>query len=380
MNGVTEQTNGQAKATNGDGAHGKLRLTPASQTHRGRNPAGQSYVLSQCSGESLYIPSSNSIMRLAAGKEQTAGSFAIATSQGAASEAIVPHMHKDAHDTFLCLRGSLQVWCNNESRVLYPGDFASVPPMAIHSYAQRSAAHNDFCGVISPGGWEEFFRVLGDAKEDDVLFPTGDKAPFPVQRFVQALQEGHDVIPQPQHALVDATPFSDKDETLPQDASPYFLKADTGPRYLLAGQQLELLCGKANSAGRFSMAWLEGSSQQPTSFLGPDARVAFNSTSTYLRIIDGGISLTVNGQRETLNQGEAAVVAAGDAFRIDFSTPYGRVLLASGTDRDFQGGLEELFIAHGQRVDKNVVLGQELAAPDQDTLQRWASTVGARLV
>lgn len=374
-----------------------LRLSSPSEPYQKRiNAPRRSYVLSQNSGEGLVIPSSNSVARLPAGKEQTDGAFAVATSHGAGSEPIVPHMHKGAHDTFLCLRGSLQVWCNNESRVLQPGDYASVPPLAIHSYAQRGIAHNEFFGVIAPGGWEEFFRKIGDeASEDTVLFPTGDQAPFPVQRFIAAIKEGHDVIPQHGHQLVEAQPFTEKD-VIPSGSEPYFLKADTGPRYLLGGQQLEVLTYPHNTNGQFSLAWLEGSSKLQGHFLGDNnSTFSFENAATYLRVIDGFVELEVASKEgdsystftEKLSHGEAALVAAGDGFRVNFTSPYGRVLVATGSaqPKTLKGGLESLFTALGQKVEKHIVFGgpaEHNRGPqvDAEKVREWAQANEASII
>ena len=128
-----------------------IRLAPHEQNITSKLPikqGGQSYILPQLSGESLYIQSTNSVVRLPAGEAYTDGSFSVVSSEGAETEPIMPHKHALAHDTFLCLRGSLQVWANDQSRILQPGDFASVPAGVIHSYAQRNAGFNDFIGVI----------------------------------------------------------------------------------------------------------------------------------------------------------------------------------------------------------------------------------------
>lgn len=43
--------------------------------------------------------------------------------------------HAKTHDTFLCLRGTMKVWQDDQCRILGPGDFASVPPVgALHLY------------------------------------------------------------------------------------------------------------------------------------------------------------------------------------------------------------------------------------------------------
>ncbi|KAF2772197.1 hypothetical protein EJ03DRAFT_372352 [Teratosphaeria nubilosa] len=63
---------------------------------------------------------------------------------------------------FLCLKGTCNVWANDKARTMEAGDFASVPPGVIHQY-QLLGSHSEFIGLIVPGGWEEFFRFIGDS-------------------------------------------------------------------------------------------------------------------------------------------------------------------------------------------------------------------------
>jgi mannose-6-phosphate isomerase-like protein (cupin superfamily) len=38
--------------------------------------------------------------------------------------------HNGAHDSWLVLKGSVRLWAGEQSRILYPGDFAYVPPVS----------------------------------------------------------------------------------------------------------------------------------------------------------------------------------------------------------------------------------------------------------
>jgi quercetin dioxygenase-like cupin family protein len=357
---------------------------------------GQSYILPQLSGESLYIQSTNSVVRLPAGELLTDGSFSVVSSEGAETDPIMPHKHATAHDTFLCLRGSLQVWADDQSRILQPGDFASVPAGVVHSYAQRNAGFNDFIGIIVPAKWEDFFRTLGDPIDQScITFPTGDQAPFPVKKFAQVMQEGHDVIPQPQHKLVQATPFDQETDKIPtQPGKAYFLKADHGPKFLLAGQQLEIICRPINTENRFSMAWLDGSSRLNESFLGDkDALLRFEHTYTYLKVIEGTASVRIKKntqseriEQETLLHGEMALIAPNDAFQIGFVTPYVRLLLITGAKEGlYKGGIETIFESLGTSVGKNIILGggngfSQEAKVSIANVQEQAHLIGAQVV
>lgn len=38
--------------------------------------------------------------------------------------------HAKTHDTFLVTQGSIKLWANDQCRILYPGDFGSIPPVS----------------------------------------------------------------------------------------------------------------------------------------------------------------------------------------------------------------------------------------------------------
>src|SRR5437660_222025 len=65
--------------------------------------------------------------RALASTEETNGAMSVMTAIGPAGAPIPMHRHESEHDYFLCVRGAVQVWADGESRILYPGDVASVP-------------------------------------------------------------------------------------------------------------------------------------------------------------------------------------------------------------------------------------------------------------
>jgi len=100
---------------------------------------GKPYVISQQDGEILYIPLSKSATRLLLTGKETNNDFVVVSSSGSQSDPIGFHYHREAHDVFLCLKGSVNVWANDQARTLTAGDFASVPPVSspIHRYKFR---------------------------------------------------------------------------------------------------------------------------------------------------------------------------------------------------------------------------------------------------
>ena len=90
---------------------------------------GKPYVISSLDGEVIYIPCSRSATRLVVTGKETDNAFAIVSSGGSEGAPIGFHFHREAHDVFLCLKGSVNVWAGKKCRTLGAGDYASAPPV-----------------------------------------------------------------------------------------------------------------------------------------------------------------------------------------------------------------------------------------------------------
>jgi quercetin dioxygenase-like cupin family protein len=110
------------QTTNGNHTHLETRTVPP-QT------PGVPYVISSQDGEVIYIPLSKSATRLLITGKESEDAFAIVSSGGSQSDPIGFHYHKEAHDVFLALSGSINVWAGDQCRTMTQGDFASVPPV-----------------------------------------------------------------------------------------------------------------------------------------------------------------------------------------------------------------------------------------------------------
>ncbi len=182
-----------------------------------------------------------------------AGELAFVAMAGPKSGPIPMHRHGEAHDVFYCERGAIQVWFDGESRVLYPGDLASIPPGTLHAYALLRADSRSV-GPITPGGWERFFAFVGQPY-DGPAFPPEDHSPPPFAKFAQAEQEFDTVYVRdaPYPAATDGP-----DDRLPGTATPYVLKAGEGERHLLDGVVSRPLITAAESGGAFGFEELAG--------------------------------------------------------------------------------------------------------------------------
>ncbi|KAL4981256.1 hypothetical protein BDW68DRAFT_193064 [Aspergillus falconensis] len=229
--------------------------------------AGKAYALKSLCGEIYYIPFSKSAMRLLVTGKVSDGSIAL---------------------------GHINVWANNQARTIGPGDFASVPPGVIHQY-QTLGDRSEFIGLIIPGGWEDFFRLLGEPYAGAMWPATDDRNPVEVllPRLKEAA-ERFDMVPQPHVQPFVPQPWVDgQDNVLPGDIQPYFLRAGTEPAYRLGGSVVRVLSTMKESGGKFAIGSLEGSSFYEDKLLA--AGMVFASVHHAFHIIEGTLRFDVDG-------------------------------------------------------------------------------------
>jgi mannose-6-phosphate isomerase-like protein (cupin superfamily) len=230
-----------------------------------------------------------------------------------------------------------------------PGDLASAPPNTIHQY-QILGDYSEFMGVIVPGGWEEFFRFIGEPY-DGPMFPLMDERnPFEVLiPKLKLAAEKFDMVPVRDHPYVAPQAWvQGHDNVLPGALEPYFLRAGTGPRYVLGPIVCSPLVTTAESAGRFSIGLIEGSSWHENSPMSEP--VSFNSVHHAFNIEGGAAQFTVVGQdTATLQAGETIYIPKNTAFTINIKSRYAQIyVFVSG------GGLVDLFLKAGKTYHQTI--------------------------
>lgn len=142
------------------------------------------YVLE--SGEGVHLLSGDTVHSLLTTKEATDGHFIALVSEGPKGLPIGEHAHEFTNETFMCLQGEMTLWVDGEELHLLPGDFAYVPAKTPHRF-RCDAHYTKFLGVLTPGDFEDFFRILGDEYEHPI-FPS-EPAPYRFDRVIQRIQE-----------------------------------------------------------------------------------------------------------------------------------------------------------------------------------------------
>ncbi len=141
------------------------------------------YVIEAGSGRAHVLL--GEVGRALVGAEESGGAMSVMTLDGPRAERPIPlHYHDNEFEFFYCLRGAIQLWADDSSRVLAPGDFGYIPPGTLHAYQLRGN-FSTFVGPIVPGGWDRFFDLTGEPFAT-AAFPQGPKGPPPFEKFGRA--------------------------------------------------------------------------------------------------------------------------------------------------------------------------------------------------
>ncbi len=279
--------------------------------------AASPYVLKAGEGRCALV--AGQMIHTLAGVKETAGGFGAVVCQAPLDKAPIPlHYHEREHDTWFCTRGRLQVWCENHSRILQPGDFAYVRPGDVHSY-RSVAPRTQFFGIVAPGGWEEFFVDAGEVWGMTALPPAGH--PYDFSRMGPAM--GKFGIMRVDGDYAEATAMDERDRALPGTHASYFLDAGYGRRSVLAGHLSTAVLTAAESDAMIDMRVIEGGlgATMPT--------LRHAETHLFAYMLDGAVEWTIGGDTHRLTSGDAVNVPAGTAYSTRVVSGIARWLLCS---------------------------------------------------
>ncbi|KAH7003108.1 RmlC-like cupin domain-containing protein [Fusarium venenatum] len=335
-------------------------------------PSRTSYIIQQLEGERLSIPGSKGTFRILASTKQTDGQMSVFQSGAVLSDAPGFHYHKEAHDVFLVTKGFMKLWNGDKCRIMGPGDFAYVPPNIIHN-PELMGPHTETLGLVVPGDWIDFFRYIGEPFEGNIV-PEHDNRDLKshVIPKVMSAPKDFDV-----HFVRDYQPpavgeWEETENVLPGDLKPYFLRANTGPRWVAGGVMSRPFITTKESGGKFAISSIESSGSYKSSVFSD--YLAFPNVDHCLCILEGALRVVLKGDEEwvTLHEGETVMIAAGQSFKLEFGSRY--VRFWSFTDGP---GIEELIQQAGESY-QSFVLPDEATALDQSKLDDVVQKLGAK--
>jgi quercetin dioxygenase-like cupin family protein len=104
--------------------------------------------------------------------EHTAGTFFLSESTLAPGFAgPPPHRHRELHDMFYVLEGTLTLRLGDRTIEARPGSFACVPPGVVHTFRNDSDGPVRMLNFNTPAGWENYMRDLAETARSEPLTP-----------------------------------------------------------------------------------------------------------------------------------------------------------------------------------------------------------------
>ncbi|KAF2668884.1 RmlC-like cupin [Microthyrium microscopicum] len=335
---------------------------------------GESYVVSNFEGERVTIPGSKTVYRILASSKQTQGKIAVFTTGGVAGDAPGFHYHNEAHDVFLITKGFLKLWNGDKCRILGPGDFAYIPPTIIHN-PEPLGPHTETFGLVAPGDWIDFFRYIGEPYSGTVTaeFDNRNIKEHIMGKMMKADRD-YDV-----HFVRDYHPpevkdFDENDSVIPEGQSPYYLKANTGPRWLAGSVLSRPFVTTAQNGGKFAITSLESSKDYESRGNVFSRFLTFKNTDHCFSVQEGVLIVKLkDGEEQTVREGETAVIQAGQSFSLSFGSKYVRAWSIASGD-----GVETVIQTIGKPF-KGFVLPEEPPELDDLELAETLKSIGVDL-
>ncbi|KAF5012010.1 hypothetical protein FDECE_1916 [Fusarium decemcellulare] len=208
-----------------------------------------------------------------------------------------------------------------------PGDFAYIPPHVIHN-PLLLGPHTETVGLVAPGDWVDFFRYVGE-EYSGVLVPENDDRDIRsmlIQKMMAA-KDRFDVHFKRDYQPPEVGDWEDSESQLAGPGEPYFLRANTGPRWLLGGVMSRPFILSSQSQGKFSISSIESSSAYGQS---PLSRwLTFASIDHCFIVQEGLLKVKIKSGNSTswneVREGQTVVIAAGETFTLEFGSRYVRV-------------------------------------------------------
>ncbi|OCL07388.1 cupin domain protein [Glonium stellatum] len=304
--------------------------------------SGGSYVIPQLEGEIISIPGSKNVFRILTSAMQTDGTMSVFSSGGVLADAPGFHHHNEAHDIFIVTKGYLQLWNGDRCKILGPGDFASIPPGIIHN-PMWLGPHSETFGLITPAEWIDFFRYITEPYSG-ILFPEFDNRNLVEILIpkVMAAKGKYDVIFHPEHRGCAVTNWSAEDEKIPDRVEPYYLRANTGPRWLLGGVMSRPFITTKQSNNKFAITSIESSSMLDTAPF--NQNMTFPNVHHCFTVFEGALEVLIAGSAPCkITEGETLFIAANTRFSLKFSSKFVRFWSFTSGD-----GIEALIHEAGQ--------------------------------
>jgi mannose-6-phosphate isomerase-like protein (cupin superfamily) len=197
---------------------------------------------------------------------------------------------------------------------------------------------------------------------------------------LKAASEKFDMVPQPHHPACEIQPWNGKtDAALPDRLGPYFLKDGSGPKYLVGGALVRPLATIRQSAGRFAIASIEGSSLHENKVL--RSSFVFENFHHAFFVSEGMMTFEIDDNSAAMNKlssmtigtGETVYVPKGFRFSFSFASKFTKAYIFTNG-----AGIIEPLCQSGTKYDVAVIPEKEKTV-DQSRLATLLQEFSGRL-
>lgn len=224
--------------------------------------------------------------------------------------------------------------------------------------------HTEILGLIAPGDWVDFFRYVSEPFHG-LLVPEFDDRDLKsiLMPKIMAAKDRFDVVFQRDYQPPEVSDWKDSENALPEALTPYFLRANTGPRWMAGGVLSRPFVTGKQTGGKFAISSIESSKVYgPTIF---SKALKFKDVDHCLCVQEGALVVKLGGKtEETVREGETVVIPAGQSFTLEFATRFVRIISFTSGE-----GIEALIEKAGAPY-KGFTLPDEAPKFDEDGLEK----------
>lgn len=279
---------------------------------------------------------------------------------------VLPHIHQRHYENFFNSKGRFQLWAQKgdqeqQTRVLYPGDYGSVVPNSTHTF-QILDPDTQLTGTIFPGGFEDLFFFLGTnftSSTNTPYVPQTDNstsAAGPDESLISTL-ESFDVYAQLDFqtrtdtvngSAPSGSVWHDGANELGDPGSPYFVANGWGDKYINSQYGYHIVAplvsptqaGDMNfTLSTISMSKVPNNVSIPTWTF--DGACAF-------KVLEGKLSIEIGDyDAAELTSGDVAFIPGGVSVKYWSDAYFTKVLFPSSGFN----GLDQQLISNGEPYD-----------------------------
>ena len=236
--------------------------------------------------------------------------------------------------------------------------------------------HTETLGLVAPGDWIDFFRYVGETY-GGVVVPETDNRNLVALLMpkMMAAKDRFDVHFERNYQPPAVGDWLESENTLPAALEPYFLRANTGPKWMLGGVMSRPFINASQCAGKFAISSIE-SSNQYSSEASPFGRwLSFPTVDHCFVVMEGLLKVQLKGEegQSEVREGQTLVISAGQAFKLEFASRYVRAITFTNGE-----GLEHLVHTAGQPY-AHAVIPEEAGACDEEKLRAVCEQLGVTM-